>query len=135
MFAELYGTNELLSSFDSINVTRPGTNAKGGWLHVDQAPLKQGVQCIQGLVNLVDVGPHTTGKRFCVGGGGGVPLLVSLFEVPVQSYIVFIMVPTCTSVHGWVWHVGSPWCTPTRWLYCCHGHVPCQHCCWQPLGC
>jgi hypothetical protein len=36
VFSALYGTNELLSSFDSINITRPGTDASGGWLHVDQ---------------------------------------------------------------------------------------------------
>ena len=47
VFAELYGTNELLSSFDSINMIRPGSNAEGGWLHVDQAPNKRGLRCIQ----------------------------------------------------------------------------------------
>ena len=29
------------------------------WLHCDQAPHRTGVACIQGLVNMVDVGPHT----------------------------------------------------------------------------
>ncbi|KAF6262035.1 hypothetical protein COO60DRAFT_687595 [Scenedesmus sp. NREL 46B-D3] len=61
VFAELYGTNELLSSFDSINLTAPGTDAAGGWLHVDHAPLKKGCQCIQGLLNMGDVGPESTG--------------------------------------------------------------------------
>uniref|UniRef100_A0A383WPX7 Phytanoyl-CoA dioxygenase n=1 Tax=Tetradesmus obliquus TaxID=3088 RepID=A0A383WPX7_TETOB len=61
VFAELYGTSELLSSFDSINLMPPGTDASGGWLHVDHAPLKKGCQCIQGLVNMVDVGPESTG--------------------------------------------------------------------------
>jgi hypothetical protein len=61
VFSELYGTNELLSSFDSINLMVPGTDASGGWLHVDHAPLKKGCQCIQGLINMVDVGPDTTG--------------------------------------------------------------------------
>ena len=32
VFAELYGTSELLSSFDSINLMPPGTDAYGGWL-------------------------------------------------------------------------------------------------------
>jgi hypothetical protein len=63
VFAELYGTIELLSSFDSINVLPPGTDASGGWLHVDHAPLKKGCQCIQGLINMVDVGPETTGEQ------------------------------------------------------------------------
>ena len=63
VFSELWGTNELLSSFDSINLARPGKNEAAGlgWLHVDQAPLRRGLFCIQGLVNLVDVGPDTTG--------------------------------------------------------------------------
>jgi hypothetical protein len=65
VFAELYGTNELLSSFDSINLMAPGTDASGGWLHVDHAPLKKGCQCIQGLINMVDVGPDTTGGYTC----------------------------------------------------------------------
>jgi hypothetical protein len=65
VFAELYGTNELLSSFDSINLMAPGTDATGGWLHVDHAPLKKGCQCIQGLINMVDVGPDTTGMLIC----------------------------------------------------------------------
>ena len=66
IFEKLWGTNELLSSFDSINVTAP--SAKSGvahdtrsWLHVDQAPLRRGFFCVQGIVNMVDVGPDTTG--------------------------------------------------------------------------
>jgi hypothetical protein len=66
VFAELYGTNELLSSFDSINLMKPGIDASGGWLHVDHAPLKKGCQCIQGLINMVDVGPDTTGGLLCI---------------------------------------------------------------------
>ena len=62
----LWGTNELLSSFDSINVTAPSAKSGVGhdtrsWLHVDQAPLRRGFFCVQGIVNMVDVGPDTTG--------------------------------------------------------------------------
>lgn len=61
VFEALWGTNELLSSFDSINILKPGQHecSTDGWLHVDQAPLRKGVACIQGLVNMVDVSPET----------------------------------------------------------------------------
>lgn len=71
VFEALWGTNELLSSFDSINVTPP--SAKTGtphdtssWIHVDQAPLRRGFFCVQGIVNMTDVGPDTTGEFFQV---------------------------------------------------------------------
>ena len=62
VFADLWGDDRLLSSFDSINVTPPaaaGAPAQlpgGSWLHTDQRPSRKGVACIQGLINLVDVG-------------------------------------------------------------------------------
>lgn len=61
VFEALWGTNELLSSFDSINILKPGQHESStdSWLHVDQAPLRKGVACIQGLINMVDVGPDT----------------------------------------------------------------------------
>ncbi len=61
VFEGLWGTNELLSSFDSINILKPGRHESStdGWLHVDQAPLRKGIACIQGLVNMVDVSPET----------------------------------------------------------------------------
>lgn len=62
IFAELWGTQALLSSFDSINALKPGTEPpQEAWLHVDQAPWRHGICCIQGLVNLVDVHADTTG--------------------------------------------------------------------------
>lgn len=66
VFEALWGTNELLSSFDSINILKPGQHESStdGWLHVDQAPLRKGVTCIQGLLNMVDVGPET-GETYC----------------------------------------------------------------------
>lgn len=71
------GTDALLSSFDSINVMRPpdavarlaqppidgeasaGSDnepGSGSWWHTDQAPTKQGLECIQGLLNMSPVG-------------------------------------------------------------------------------
>jgi hypothetical protein len=66
IFAALWGTNELLSSFDSVNVMAPGTSPSRSWLHTDQRPTAQGLTCIQALVNLVDVSEDTTGEpAFC----------------------------------------------------------------------
>lgn len=61
VFQHLWGTTELLSSFDSVNVLRPGkhTVSTDDWLHCNQAPLRTGVACIQGILNMVDVGPDT----------------------------------------------------------------------------
>ncbi|KAK9837297.1 hypothetical protein WJX81_004709 [Elliptochloris bilobata] len=62
VFASLWGDSRLLSSFDSINVMPPALSGGpvelpgGSWLHTDQRPSRKGVACIQGLVNLVDVG-------------------------------------------------------------------------------
>lgn len=75
VFADLWGDNRLLSSFDSINVTPPASADApsqlpgGSWLHTDQRPSRKGVACIQGLVNLVDVGPEAgTGAPCCACG-------------------------------------------------------------------
>lgn len=72
------GTDALLSSFDSINVMRPPAavarlaqlpsdgdssaesgekSGSGSWWHTDQAPTKQGLECVQGLLNMSPVGP------------------------------------------------------------------------------
>ena len=52
VFEKLWGTNELLSSFDSINCLPPSIatgvpNDQTSWLHADQAPLRRGFFCIQ----------------------------------------------------------------------------------------
>ncbi len=61
----MLGTNELLTSFDAINVLAPHNEAPpAGWLHVDQTPLRPHFACLQGLVNLVDVSAETSGAQF-----------------------------------------------------------------------
>lgn len=54
------GTDALLSSFDSINVMRPpaatGQAPGAAWWHTDQAPRRNGLECIQGLLNLTPCG-------------------------------------------------------------------------------
>ena len=61
IFAMLWGTNELLSSFDSINCLPPSRstgliNNQTSWLHADQAPLRRGFFCIQVMLAADGVG-------------------------------------------------------------------------------
>lgn len=52
-FSQLWGTDELLVSFDALNVTLPSLKPpRAPWPHVDQAPRKRGMHCIQGIINL-----------------------------------------------------------------------------------
>ncbi|KAH0846860.1 hypothetical protein FOPE_12088 [Fonsecaea pedrosoi] len=58
-FQKIWGTDELLVSFDSLNVTLPNLKkARAPWPHVDQAPRKRGLHCIQGIINLSHAGPE-----------------------------------------------------------------------------
>lgn len=63
-FAKLWGTDELLVSFDSINITFPNRKdmpRRAPWDHIDQSPLRRGVHCVQGLINLSPSGPDDGG--------------------------------------------------------------------------
>ncbi|KAJ5498882.1 Phytanoyl-CoA dioxygenase [Penicillium expansum] len=60
-FAKIWGTDELLVSFDALNVTLPNQKdrpAKKPWPHVDQSPFRRGLHCIQGIINLSHAGPE-----------------------------------------------------------------------------
>lgn len=58
-FAKIWGTEELLVSFDSLNITLPGLKPiRAPWPHVDQAPRKRGLHCVQGIINLSHAGPE-----------------------------------------------------------------------------
>lgn len=68
-FEALWGTEELLVSFDGMPIWRPWSyehswkTSSGGWLHIDQHPIaRPGLHCVQGLVNLLPMGPHTGGN-------------------------------------------------------------------------
>jgi hypothetical protein len=63
-FATLWETDELLASFDSLNVTLPNRKdipRKGAWEHIDQSPLRRGLHCVQGIINLSPSGPEDGG--------------------------------------------------------------------------
>lgn len=60
-FAKLWGTDELLVSFDALNVTFPNRKdkpRKEAWQHIDQSPLRKGLACAQGVINLSQAGPE-----------------------------------------------------------------------------
>lgn len=58
-FAKVWGTDELIVSFDSLNITLPKMKEpRAPWPHVDQAPRKRGLHCIQGIINLSHAGPE-----------------------------------------------------------------------------
>lgn len=53
-FAKIWGTNELITAYETINITLPNAAEMGGatpWPHVDQAPERQGMHCVQGFIN------------------------------------------------------------------------------------
>ncbi|KAJ6094783.1 hypothetical protein N7467_002296 [Penicillium canescens] len=63
-FSKLWGTDELLVSFDSLNVTFPNRKdvpRKAAWQHVDQSPFRKGLHCVQGIINLSHAGPEDGG--------------------------------------------------------------------------
>lgn len=71
-FEKIFGTSDLITSFDGGNIFRPwhsysaDSNSKTecGWWHVDQGKLLRGRHAVQGLVTLQDVNTETGG--FCV---------------------------------------------------------------------
>ncbi|KAJ6028313.1 hypothetical protein N7540_003889 [Penicillium herquei] len=67
-FAKIWETDELLVSFDSLNITFPNRADKpprAPWPHIDQSPFKRGMHCIQGIINLSHAGPED-GSLMCL---------------------------------------------------------------------
>ncbi|PWY93531.1 hypothetical protein BO94DRAFT_511159 [Aspergillus sclerotioniger CBS 115572] len=64
-FAKLWETDELVVSFDTVNITLPqsivGAYDSQPWPHCDQAPERKGLVCVQGIVNLSNAGPNDGG--------------------------------------------------------------------------
>lgn len=63
-FTKIWGTDELLVSFDSLNITFPNrtdVERLKAWEHVDQSPLRRGLHCIQGIISLSTAGPEDGG--------------------------------------------------------------------------
>ncbi|KAL2677325.1 hypothetical protein Neosp_011094 [[Neocosmospora] mangrovei] len=66
-FAQIWGTDELLVSYDGVNLSVPdqarekSDSVFAPWSHVDQSPLRTNLQCIQGIMNLLPNGPEDGG--------------------------------------------------------------------------
>ena len=69
-FAQVWGSDDLLVSFDGVTIWRPWTynpswrtNEGNSWLHIDQHPIgRPGKHCVQGLVNLLPTSQATGGN-------------------------------------------------------------------------
>ncbi|KAJ4330444.1 hypothetical protein N0V87_009991 [Didymella glomerata] len=63
VFTKLWETDELLTSFDGMNITLPRQKdiTWSPWPHCDQSQLRKGMQCVQGLVNYQPNGPDDGG--------------------------------------------------------------------------
>lgn len=69
-FEQVYGTPDLLVSFDAVNMQFPNRTdmpENKPWPHQDQDPAKPGFRCLQGLVNLLPNGPNDGGLIVCRG--------------------------------------------------------------------
>ena len=86
-FAKVWGTNDLLTSFDGVSLWRPWnidpswkTQSGQAWFHIDQHPIsKPGKQCIQGLINLLP-----TSKE--IGGNVVIPKSHNFFKDLPEEY-------------------------------------------------
>ncbi|WRT66716.1 uncharacterized protein IL334_003679 [Kwoniella shivajii] len=81
-FAKIWGTDELLVSYDGVNVSLPFKNEDLGnrgepWPHVDQSPNRRGKECIQGIANLAPNGPNDGGLMVL---DGSFPLYNQYFD-------------------------------------------------------
>lgn len=82
VFARIWGTQELIVSYDSVNISLPYGNqlsaaASKPWPHTDQSPTRRFKHCIQGIVNLYPNGPLDGGLMVLE---GSMPLFAEYFE-------------------------------------------------------
>ncbi|BGP19026.1 hypothetical protein JCM10213v2_007106 [Rhodosporidiobolus nylandii] len=69
-FAKVWGTDELITSFDGASVMLPGRKDvfdAGRWPHIDQNPFRHGFYCLQGIVNLNYNGENDGGLQVLEG--------------------------------------------------------------------
>jgi hypothetical protein len=66
-FAKVYDTEDLIVSFDGVNLAFPRMDLKSNtpWPHQDQDPEKPGFRCLQGLVNRLPNGDTDGGLIVC----------------------------------------------------------------------
>ncbi|WVF69116.1 hypothetical protein IAT40_003890 [Kwoniella sp. CBS 6097] len=94
-FAKIWGTDELLVSFDGVNVSLPFDKEEMGdratpWPHVDQSPNRRHLHCVQGIVNLAENGPNDGGLTVLE---GSLPLYNEFFDTHADQ----------KPAEGWSW--------------------------------
>ncbi|KAM3064989.1 hypothetical protein ACMFMG_001197 [Clarireedia jacksonii] len=69
IFEKLWGTKELLCSFDGMNISLPRRKDLNWspWPHCDQNPERKGMQAVQGLLNYAPNGPKDGGLMLMKG--------------------------------------------------------------------
>lgn len=82
VFAKIWGTDELIVSYDSVNISLPfGAELPAAsskpWPHTDQSPTRQFKHCVQGIVNLYPNGPLDGGLMVLE---GSMPLFAEYFN-------------------------------------------------------
>ena len=104
VFAGIFETEDLITSFDGANVYRPWHSSTAdehsktecGWWHVDQGKLLHGRHAVQGLVTLRDATAETGG--FCVIPGSHFHHKQLLEETQMRSDKNFIYVPPSSQI-------------------------------------
>lgn len=96
VFGKIWGTEELLVSYDGTNISLPYPKEelegeKGApWPHVDQSPNRKFKHCVQGIMNLEENGPNDGGLMVL---SGSLPLYQEYFEAH----------PERKPEEGWSW--------------------------------
>ncbi|KAJ5222553.1 uncharacterized protein N7469_008793 [Penicillium citrinum] len=69
IFEKLWETNELICSFDGMNISMPRRKDVrwSPWPHCDQNPERKGMQAVQGLLNYAPNGPNDGGLMLMKG--------------------------------------------------------------------
>ncbi|CZR57791.1 uncharacterized protein PAC_07680 [Phialocephala subalpina] len=85
IYEDLWGTKELVVSFDGFNIGLPKrTDVEGTpWPHCDQAPSRKGLACAQGFLNLAPSGPKDGGLLLMKGSA---PLFEEFFSEPREMF-------------------------------------------------
>ncbi|KAK4054122.1 hypothetical protein OIV83_001147 [Microbotryomycetes sp. JL201] len=70
VFEKIFGTEDLIVSFDAVNVSLPRKDLAPNkpWAHQDQDPERPGFRCVQGFVNLAEAGDNDGGLVVLKGG-------------------------------------------------------------------
>jgi len=115
-FAKIWGTEELLVSVDSVNISLPFKQEDMGgrdapWPHVDQSPNRRFKHCVQGIMNLAENGPNDGGLMVLE---NSLPLFNAFFEsheddAPPEGWSMKDSYPFSEKQLEWFYERGCTW--------------------------